>query len=548
MYQKSSMSRYMKIFLLFVIVMSLGTIYKIWPVYFFENLLAPSRKTMDIMETLFAVPVNTNLSSTTRLLNKDVSAVEEEQLKEALAWPAPEELVSFENSTDPRICSCFIKNLNKTYFVGDTLDVILVARNQLGNLKHYGGDFFQAKIHSPEQKASTYGIVVDHRNGSYTAKFLLLWSGKAQVSIRMIHSSEAVAVIRKLRESDPHKVFFYGYFEHGKTSEKTVCNILETHKNCCCTYVDPITQDTWYCGRPPTLTCDKLKSHSMGGYKAKLSKSDENLLRATVTNIEVPESKIQIHIIQKKITLDLKKCTPGMKVPVPAGFYLQDHWTSFVCSTKTFSQVSQVTSCLRKKNIYMMGDSTLRQWFEYLEQFVPSIKRMDMQTSAKSGPFLAVDSENNIVMRWRAHGVPIRTSKTIFADLHYISNEIRNLGGGPNVVIVFNLCAHFTTLPVRIYIQRVARIRKSIVELLQRSPETTVIIKTANTGYKDVYGSDWLTLQLDIVLRKMFEGIAVVIIDVWQMTSCHYSGENIHPGKTVIQNEVDMFLSFLCPV
>ncbi|XP_051780039.1 NXPE family member 3-like [Erpetoichthys calabaricus] len=548
------MKGFLKICLLFTTILTLGVLYKMWQIYIFDKPIAPIQPT-DVMLKLSTSPVCTinkpmdiMLEPHTSQVPNDISSIEAEQLRQILAWPSPGEPVSFEESTEPSKSFFIIKNLNKTYFVGDTLEVLVVARDHLGNPKKYGGDFFQAKIHSLEQKAGTYGTVVDHQNGSYTAKFSLLWSGDAKVSIRLIHSSEAVTVLTKLRDTDPHKVFFHGEFVKGNTVEKTVCNVLETHKNCCCIYVDQLTQNTWYCKRPPTLSCDKFKYHSMGGYQVNMTQSDRDLLNGKLTNIELPGNKIQIHIAQKNIIFDLKKCTPGMKVPMPAGFFLQDKWKSLICSTQTFSQVNQVTSCLRKKNIYMMGDSTLRQWFEYLEQFVPSLKRIDMQSAREAGPYLIVDTENHIVLRWRAHGLPLRTTKIIFTDLHYISNEIRNLGGGPNVVIVFNLCAHFTTFPVHHYIRRVASIRKSVVELLKRSPETTVIIKTANTGYKDVYGSDWLTLQLDTILRKMFEDVAVVIIDVWQMTSCHYSGENIHPVKTVIQNEVDMFLSFICPV
>ncbi len=55
-------------------------------------------------------------------------------------------------------------------------------------------------------------------------------------------------------------------------------------------------------------------------------------------------------------------------------------------------------------------------------------------------------------------------------------------------------------------------------------------------------------LQLDTVMREMFRDIdGVIFLDVWQMTSCHYLHENIHPGPVIIANEIDMFLSYVCP-
>ncbi len=66
----------------------------------------------------------------------------------------------------------------------------------------------------------------------------------------------------------------------------------------------------------------------------------------------------------------VEKCRSGLTTPVPAGFYLKDVWKSFVCNTRQFSP-AQMTNCLKNKIVYLMGDSTTRQWFEYLERTVP---------------------------------------------------------------------------------------------------------------------------------------------------------------------------------
>ncbi|XP_035279834.1 NXPE family member 3-like [Anguilla anguilla] len=166
----------------------------------------------------------------------------------------------------------------------------------------------------------------------------------------------------------------------------------------------------------------------------------------------------------------------------------------------------------------------------------------------KAGPLLAVDVENNILLHWRAHGIPLRSRTSPIADLHYISNEIDGIAGGPHKVIGFTIWAHFTSFPLKYYIRRVARIRQAVIALLKRAPDTIVAIKSANTSYKTVYGSDWFSIQLDTILRATFQGINVAFIDVWQMTSCHYSPENIHPNAIINQNEINLLMSFICPV
>ncbi|XP_036404487.1 NXPE family member 3-like [Megalops cyprinoides] len=476
-------------------------------------------------------------------------------LLKVLHWPSPSKAPSsLIEATDPTKCSYQVIDLQEHYTIGGTVHVRVVTRDGMGRPKTYGGDFFQAKLHNPELKASTFGSVTDHLNGTYTVRFALLWPGPAHVSVRLVHSSEAVWVLGKKREEDPDKVFFHGYFVNGSRTETMVCNAQRSPRlvgggeSCCCEFRDPVTGEAWFCRRPPSLPCHTLTHHSMGGYQAKLSTLETALLHKSRTDIIVPGSDPVIDVLPKGTAKrEVRECEPGLDTPVPAGFYFQDQWTSLLCRSQAFPTGDLLASCLRDKQVLMMGDSTLRQWFSYLTSTVPTLKSLNLHTSAKSGPLQAVDPENNIVLVWRAHGLPLRTDLTPLSDLHYIGRELDGLAGGPHTVVVFNIWAHFTTYPLAVYAHRLATIRRAVQDLLRRAPRTLVVIKSANTGYKDVYGSDWLSWQLDLMLRAMFRGLPVVLIDAWQMTSCHYSPDNIHPPQVVIKNEVDLFLSFVCP-
>ncbi|XP_043114223.1 NXPE family member 3-like isoform X3 [Puntigrus tetrazona] len=468
-------------------------------------------------------------------------------LQQAVYWAEPDRpITDVSMSTSPAHTTFIIENLKESYQIGEELIVTVQAKDFGNKSKSYGGDFFQAKLFSSDQKASVFGEVVDLLNGSYSVRFLLPWVGEAQVAVRLIHSSEAVQVLKRHRDTDSDRVYFNGYYEgpgpdKSRLSEMVNCNVkwdkngLESMgtKDCCCEYNDPRTGETWRCQRPKSLPCSALVYHSMGGYRNRLTNQEKMLMTQTNKGVNGDNSIITIHGNE---TIDVtEKCHPGIHTPVPAGFYLNDVWTSFVCSTQHFTPQT-TTECLKNKHIYMMGDSTMRQWFEFLVKTVPTLKQMNLHVQYKSGPLLAVDVENNIDLHWRAHGVPLRTLKTALADLHYISNEIDDLAGGPHTVIMFNLGPHFTTYPLDFFRHRVLRIREAVLALLQRSPDTTVIIKTVNTGYK-----------LDRILRWAFQDVGVYILDVWQMTACHYSNENIHPGPVIIKNEIDILLSFICP-
>ncbi|KAL0157379.1 hypothetical protein M9458_048625, partial [Cirrhinus mrigala] len=107
---------------------------------------------------------------------------------------------------------------------------------------------------------------------------------------------------------------------------------------------------------------------------------------------------------------------------------------------------------------------------------------MDLHTPRTGGPLMAVELKNNIIVHWKPHGVPLRFTKMLITDLHYIGNDIDEIAGGPHAVVVFTIFAHLVFHPVTFYIHEVAKIRQSVVALLTRAPQTTVVIKSGNTA------------------------------------------------------------------
>ncbi|KAL0174712.1 hypothetical protein M9458_030680 [Cirrhinus mrigala] len=126
-------------------------------------------------------------------------------------------------STSPAHTTFIIENLKESY-------QIVYAKDFENKSKSYGGDFFQAKLFWSETKASVFGEVVDLLNGSYSVRFLLSWVGEAQVAVRLIHSSEAVQVLKRHRDTDSDRVFFNGYYEapgpnKTRLRETVTCNV-----------------------------------------------------------------------------------------------------------------------------------------------------------------------------------------------------------------------------------------------------------------------------------------------------------------------------------
>ncbi|XP_077100278.1 NXPE family member 3-like [Siphateles boraxobius] len=505
--------------------------------------------------------IKTNSKSVISILDMGISEEEWERLQKALDWYGPnQEITHLDQSTSTVHSTFSIVGLKESYKVGEKISITITARDHNKNLKRYGGDFFKAKLFNSKLKASVYGEVVDHCNGTYSAALLLPWEGQAQVYVRLEHSSEVVQILKKYRESSFPRSHYNGHFEgpglnKTRISEVVQCNLKWgpdggwSKGDCCCEYKDVKTGTVWQCERPKKLSCDKLVHHSRGGLETPLNPFEKQIFTKKLTNVAITGNTKIINVLPNTTAIGtMERCRSGMTTPVPAGFYLKDVWKSFVCNTQQFNS-SQIGNCLKNKIVYLMGDSTTRQWFEYLERKVPDIKRMDLHTPRTGGPLMAIELKNNIIVHWRPHGVPLRFTKMLITDLHYISNDIDEIAGGPHAVVVFTIFAHLVFHPITFYVHKVAKIRQSVVALLSRAPETTVIIKSGNTaGLKDIFQSDWYTIELNTVMQEMFRDIdGVIYFDVWQMTSCHYLRENIHPGPVIIANEVDMLLSYICP-
>lgn len=168
------------------------------------------------------------------------------------------------------------------------------------------------------------------------------------------------------------------------------------------------------------------------------------------------------------------------------------------------------------------------------------------------GPFMSVDLKHNILLKFRCHGPPIRFTTVFSSELRYIANELNGIVGGRNTVIAITIWSHFSTFPVEVYIRRLRNIRRSVVQLLDRSPKTLIIIRTANVQELgpevSLFNSDWYSLQLDSVMMKMFSGIAVHFVDAWEMSLAHYLPHNLHPKEVIVRNQIDAFLSYVCPL
>ncbi|XP_031587481.1 NXPE family member 3-like [Oreochromis aureus] len=485
-------------------------------------------------------------------------AQEEHLLLESITWPEMPHLpfpLSLEKTSDPAQSTFTIlpKTGGGQWRIGDKLEVLINMKDFQGRPKKFGGDVLLARLHSPTIGAGVAGKVVDHLNGSYTAVFFLLWKGSAQVQVTLVHPSEAVMELRRLNREHPDRIFFKSVFQSGSLTETTTCNIcLRPTQKPLCNYTDLHTGEPWFCYKPDNLSCDARMNYFNGGYQQNITTMEKLFQSGVNLKVSIGASGPAGVTIFPKMKGQLEEKS-GSEESGPSGYYYQDVWRGLGgTKIRQFNTSSAITQCLKGKVVHMYGDSTIRQWFEHLTATLPDLKEFDLNSEKQAGPFIALNYINNIMVKYRCHGPPLRSTTVPAIELHYIANEIDNMVGGSKTVVVLGIWAHFATFPLEFYIRRMLSIRRAVVRLLSRAPDTLVVIRTGNPKSLTCFlhsstNSDWYTLQQLKVLKAIFKGLNVHLVNAWEMVIAHHLPQELHPQPPIIKNMINVLLSYICP-
>ncbi|XP_075927713.1 NXPE family member 4-like [Petromyzon marinus] len=461
--------------------------------------------------------------------------------------------MTFASSASDSIARVINGNRTRPLSVGDTLLVEVKVRDFAGRPKHHGGDFLLARLSNVRLGAAASGAVTDCGNGTYLVSFRISWPGESHPKVVLVHSSEAVTMLEKVREAVPDKIGFWGSFVSGRHEERSPCHVFlnATAGGRLCDFGDAERGEAWWCARPRGMPCSALRGYVSYNKYARMFTSEECQLFSSGNNLVPINIKYKVEATQfKGVPQETppKRCSPGLGAPRPSGFYLQGVWRSTVCSARSFDTPAKVTDCLRHREVYLFGDSTIRQYMEYLETFVKALKRVDFHKSGRHQPKLAIDARNNIKLAWFCHAYPFVTaSYTLKEDVQHIARRIDRMSGGSRVAVGISLGAHFTAFPLEVFRTRMRNIGGAVERLLRRSPQTRVIIKLANTrdANNPEMFNNWSTFRMNEITLDAFRGANVAFVDAWDMTASVNSAQ-IHPSKAIVKSQVDLFLSYIC--
>ncbi|XP_035681961.1 NXPE family member 3-like isoform X1 [Branchiostoma floridae] len=474
-------------------------------------------------------------------------------------WRSSNKRINLDWVTHLKYTSVKIIRSKAKYHVGDTLVLEVIARDGNKRRKMYGGDYFTAVLRDKVKKASTTGRVQDHGNGLYTVSFLLSFPGKVTLEVQLVHPSEAVQLLRELREV-PNKRTWSCVFKSKPEDVRANCTLLANRSldlSSQCDFSVKNTSRNWFCAKPKGTSCDSItKCTSLKDTVDKLLNSAERRLferpffRMNLT--ADTKGPIIVSDVNENTTVKrpLPFCHPRLQHSEYQGFWLRGTWHSLSCKVRQFSS-REITKCLTNRTVHFRGDSTLRQWIQRLGE-------LKIMHPGPGDPYFRPYTNNRrqIQVTFKFHTVPIQVSAWFkFKNLtdSGVSNDIMKMIGGENVVLVLSLCSHFTAEPTHVYTFRMYELRSAIEQLHKKYPKTTVIVKTCNTRnhrhYREVVQmSDWLADQLNQEMRNILGSLNVAILDVWDMTVSQWYPYNIHPHEHVVDNELNMLMSYICPM
>ncbi|XP_069840393.1 NXPE family member 4-like [Dendropsophus ebraccatus] len=468
-----------------------------------------------------------------------------------------ETFTTFSATTSGEKSQVSLIDSRKKYCVGEEFVVRIDMYDHLGKRKTYGGDFVRPRLISEDLGAAVSGIVKDFNNGSYHVHFPLYWEGKVKVNILLFHPSEGVAALWRARHSSLGVIGFEGKFERlGKEAvSKCGFELEEEEGKEICEYKDALYEEAYYCYKVPDFACENLRD--MRGYEldvSYLTAAEREMFQRQNIAVEIPPTFdfVSVGNCGDQPKAPKPKCVTGMNSPLPSGYFYNNVWRPVYCNMTLYKTADDFTKCLEGKKLFLIGDSTLRQFIMHFTEGVKIAKYFRFHGSGWDKwhkALEAINMEKDMYISYKRHGFPLEHPPFYyFKEDMYTSRQIDGFVGGKDTIIMITMGQHFRHFPIKIFIKRAFNIRRAVERLFIRSPDTKVIIKSENT--RETFSP--VEMQGDLhgytqflVLREVFQGINVGFVDTWDMTVASATVV-VHPPGYTFESILSLSFSFAC--
>lgn len=160
----------------------------------------------------------------------------------------------------------------------------------------------------------------------------------------------------------------------------------------------------------------------------------------------------------------------------PTGFFYQNKWQKKVC--RTSFNPSTLESCLKDTKVILIGDSTVRQMFEKIENLIPCTWITDKwSASGKHRPAICENSALNFSLVWELHSLPFCTRNTPRHYFKSFSAYLNEIQGQEKMIIVLHTYAHLLNHHSHVFYETLKDMKRGILGVLERNKNAKIVIK-----------------------------------------------------------------------
>ncbi|XP_045194222.2 NXPE family member 1-like [Mercenaria mercenaria] len=460
---------------------------------------------------------------------------------------------------------------DKVYDIGEKIYVLATLFDSYGGQKSTGGDHLRARIFNSKLNASAPGTVYDHKNGSYTLIFEALWRGRSMISASVAYTREAITALYRMFYEVVSVKNILARYKFQNYTEDALCHPDVNHLLACTKYKDAcnftrLNSDMpWYCGKPqnPKLQCSdwKFVKSLPSKLPSFLSKCEKELLDyrshqgfTSVINVTVKKPKQNqgreiLQYYQPSIPCAKYKSSKLWYKKYTTGYFFQGRWKLTHCKGLNNANIQE---CMRNKILYLIGDSTTRQWYTYIREQYACIQFTEKWTDKKwKRPAGCRIESNNFTVKIGLHCQPFHVGLN-WMDPKYtlisISKQLDLISSNEEAIFVFHIFAHIRSIHFEHFRNKMRIIRASIEKLLQRNNKVKIFIKMPHTFTLQSPGLyDFLGYVFTQILFVTFNGLydKVIVLDNKDATNSVASA-TMHPDRFIVSAMVDQLFSYLC--
>ena len=484
--------------------------------------------------------------------------------------------------TDDQICKnvTFSNDLNMTSETHSKIKLVtfdkerglckvdITAMSLLKVPKKVGGDLFVLWAEQVNGNGRSAGDIIDNRNGTYSGTIYVYWSGETVIKAKLGSTLENYCRRKTAMIKYGNSVFalqkpwgIQGIFQNNSTIESTRCCIGKNIRGYPLYCNLTLTNDgsPWFCGKPknPNLNCNDILEFMPGIFPKLHSDSHQDPSELISRN---GQGKLKHRVIFNSTIKHVSfnsGCSGKSKQSSwfsSGGFYLNDSWSNPHCHNRMVFNIQAYRQCIINKTMVFLGDSTVRQYANFLLSKMTSLPLMDLKNLKSKNRTYHPESEfkgDGIHVIYKKHELPFYHDHIPPNGITSIARELKTLSQtnilGKNLIVVINYNSHLQAFPPDQIRTRLKSIAQSLKELLNAKPDTTVFLKGPHVHSDDHrLGLRVALVQKDLLVQE-FQHLLhrIVYLDVWSI-SVAFNNEQLHPTGATFRSQVQQFMSYIC--